>query len=148
MRHLDVRNLRGRTVPNDQAREQERSGRDRATKSDDEFDFGSAEEAERGPAEKSGSGQKGSSRRREPKPTMHRGGDAIEGKKTEDELETANSDESKDQSEVAESVQMFDSDTLNQLRPKWKRRQQEKRQHRNSRRADKGRVSRQADWKG
>ena len=96
MRHLDMPNMRGRTVtvPNDQAREQERSGRDGHSESDDEFDFGSAEEAERGPAEKSGSGQKGSSRRTEPKTTMHRGDDAIEGEKTEDELETANSDES------------------------------------------------------
>ena len=51
LRHLDVPNLRGRIV-----REQERSGRDRDTESDDEFDFGSAEEAERGPAEKSGCG--------------------------------------------------------------------------------------------
>ena len=46
LRHLDMLNLRGRTVPNDQAREQERSGRDRDTESDEEFDFGSAEEAE------------------------------------------------------------------------------------------------------
>ena len=94
MRHLDVPNLRGRTVPNDQEREQKRSGRDCDTESDDEFDFGSAEEAEDGSAEKSGSGQKGSSRRREPKPTMHWEDDAIEGEKTEDDLETVNSDES------------------------------------------------------
>ena len=55
MRHLDVPNLRGRTVPNDQEREQERSG-DRDTESDAEFNFGSAEEAEDGPVEKFGSG--------------------------------------------------------------------------------------------
>ena len=61
LRHLDVPNLRGRRVPDDQAREQERNGKDRDTESDDEFDFGSAKEAERGPADKSGSGQKGSS---------------------------------------------------------------------------------------
>ena len=79
---------------------------------------------------------------------MHEGDDAIEGEKTEDKLETANSDESKNRTEGAESVRMFDSDTLNQPRPKRKRRQQEKRQHRNNRRADKGRVSRQADQKG
>ena len=135
-------------VLNDQAREQERSGRDRDTESNDEFDLGSAEEAERGPAEKSGYGQKGSSQRREPKPTMHRGDDAIKGEKTEDELETANSDESENRSEGAESVRMFDSDTLNQPRPKRKRRLQEKRQHRNGRRAAEGRASRQADRKG
>ena len=133
MRHLDVPNLRGRdrdtesdvgrTFPNDQAREQERSGTDRDTESDEEFDFGLAEEAKGGSAEKSGSGQKGSSRRREPKATMHWGKDAIEGEKTEDELETANSDERENRSEVAESVRMFDSDKLNQPRPKPKRRQ-------------------------
>ena len=148
MRHLDVPNLRGRKFPKDQAAEHERSGRDCDTESDVEFDLGSAEEAERGPAEKSRYGQNGSSQRREPKPTMHRGDDAIEGEKTEDELETANSDESENRSEEAESVRMCDSDMLNQPRPKRKRRQQEKRQHRDSRRADKGRVSRQADRKG
>ena len=78
---------------------------------------------------------------------MHGGDDAIEGEKTEDELETANSDESENRSVEAESVQMFDSDTLNLPRPKRKRRQQEKREHRNNMRADKGRVSRQADRK-
>ena len=52
-----------------------------------------------------------------------KGDDAIKGEKTEDELETANSDESENQSEGAESVRMFDSDTLNQPRPKRKRRQ-------------------------
>ena len=114
--------MRGRTVPNDQAREQERSG-DRDIESDAEFDFGSAEEAEDGPAEKFGSGQKGSSRRREPKQTTHGEDDAIEGEKTDsDELETSNSDESENRSEVAESVRMFDSNTLNQPRPKRKRR--------------------------
>ena len=91
MRHLDVPNLRGRKTL-DQAAEHERSGRD-DTESSDEFDLGSAEEAERGPAEMFGSRQKGSSRRREPKPTTHGEDDTIEGKKTEDELETANSDE-------------------------------------------------------
>ena len=79
---------------------------------------------------------------------MHGGDDAIEGEKTEDELETANSDESENRSEVADSVRMFDSDTLNQPRPKWKRRKQEKRQYRNNRRAEKGRGSRQDDRKG
>ena len=119
MRHLDVPNLRGRRVSRDRAREQKEDPKDR----DAEFDFGSAEEAEGGSAEKSGCGQKGSSRRREPKPTIHRGDDAIEGKKTEDELENANSDKSENRSEVAESVRMFDSDTLNQPRPKRKRKQ-------------------------
>ena len=124
MRHLDVPNLRGRRASKDQAREQERSGRDRdTTESDDEFDFGSAEEAEGGSAEKSRSGQKGSSRRREPKPTMHRGDEAIKGKKTEDELETAKSEGSENRSEVAKSVRMFHLDTLNQPRPKRKRRE-------------------------
>ena len=63
--------------------------------------------------------------REQPKPTMHWEDAAIKGEKTEDELESANSDESEDRSEEAESVRMFDSDTLNQPRPKRKRRQQE-----------------------
>ena len=78
---------------------------------------------------------------------MHRGDEAIKGEKTEDELETANSDGSENRSEVAKSVRMFHLDTLNQPRPKRKRRQQEKRQHHNNRRADKGCVIRQADRK-
>ena len=78
---------------------------------------------------------------------MHGGDDVIEGEKTEEELETANSDERENRLEVAKSVRMFDSDTLNQPRPKRKRRKQEKHQHHDNRRAGKGRVSRQADWK-
>ena len=89
-----VPNLRGRRVSRDRAREHERSGRDSDTESDDKFDFGSAEEAEGGSAEESESGHKGSSRRKEPKPTKQGGDDAIKGEKTEDDLETANSYES------------------------------------------------------
>ena len=126
---------------------EEPSGRDRDTKSDDEFDFGSAEEAEGGSAEESESGHKGSSRRKEPKPTKHGGDDAIKGEKTEDELETANSDENENRSEVAESVRMFDSERPDQPRAKRRRRQEEKRHHRNNKGAVKGRVSKQADRK-
>ena len=67
--------------------------------------------------------------------------DAMKGEKNQDKLETANSDESENQSEVAESVHMFDSDTLNQQRPKRKKRQKKKRQHRDNKGAEKGRVS-------
>ena len=94
-------------------------------------EFGSAEEAEvesteeveGGPAEKSGTGQKGRRRRKESKPTEY----AKKGVETEDELETANS-ESEDRSEKAESDRRFDSDALNQPRPKRIKRQQRKRQ--------------------
>ena len=106
----------------DQGRASERSGRDRNPESDDEFDFGSVEEAEGRYAEESGSGHKESNRKKEPKPSKHEGDEAIKGEKIEYELETANSDESENRSEVAESVQMFDSDTLNQPRAKQKRR--------------------------
>ena len=51
---------------------------------------------------------------------MHGEDDIIEGEKTEDELETANSDKSEKRLEGAELVRMFDSDTLNQPRPKRK----------------------------
>ena len=61
LRHLDVPNLRGRTVLQDRAREQERSGRCRDTESDNKFNFGSVEEAEGGYAEESKSGHKESS---------------------------------------------------------------------------------------
>ena len=66
----------------------------------------------------------------------------------DNELETANSDESENRSEAVESVRMFDSDMPDQPRAKRRRRQQEKRQHRNSKGAVKGRVSRQSDRKG
>ena len=94
MCHLNVPNLRGSRVSRDEGREKERSGRNPDTESDDEFDFGSVEEAESGSVEESKIGHKGSSRKEEPKPTMHGGDEAIKGEKTEDELETANSDES------------------------------------------------------
>ena len=109
-------NLRGRRVLRDRTRDQERSGRDRDTESDAEFDFRSAEEAEGGSAKESESRHKGSSGRKETKPTMHGGDDSIKGEKTEDELETTNSDESEIRPEVAESVRMFDSDTPDQPR--------------------------------
>ena len=104
MRHLDVPNLRGRRVSVDRVREQERSGRD--TESDNEFDFGSAEEAEGGSAELSESGHKGSSWKTEPKAANHGGDEAIKGKKSEDELETANSDESENRLEKADLVRI------------------------------------------
>ena len=78
----------------------------------------------------------------------HAGDEAIKGEKTEDELETTNSDENKNRSEKAESVRMFDSDMLNQPRAKRKRRQQKERQYHDSKGAEKGRVSRQADRNG
>ena len=143
--HLDMPNLRGRRVSEDQATEQERSRRNHDTELDDKFDFGLAEEAEGGSVEKSGSGQKGSSRKKEPKPTKHGGDDTIKGEKTEGQMETTNSDESEKRSEVAESVRMFGSDTPDQPRAKRRRRQQEKCQHRTSKGVVKGRVSRQAD---
>ena len=106
--------------------------KDCEAESDDEFDFGSAEEAEGGSVGESESGHKGSSRKKEPKPTNHGGDEAKNGEKTEDELETSNSDDSENQSDEAELVRMFDSNTLNQPRAKWKRRKQRRRQHRNS----------------
>ena len=81
--------------------EKGRSRRDRDTESDAIFNFGSAEEAEGGSKEESESGHKGSNRKIQPKPTNHGGDEAIKGEKTEDELETANSDESENRSEVA-----------------------------------------------
>jgi hypothetical protein len=59
-----------------------------------------------------------------------------------------NDSDSESRSEKAESDRRFDSDTLNQPRPKRTRRTQRKRQRRDSKEAEKGRVSEQADQKG
>ena len=56
-------NLRGRKDPKDHRREQEKSGSDRETESDEQFNFGSAKEAKCGSAEESKSEYEGSSRR-------------------------------------------------------------------------------------
>ena len=112
--------LEGRDLPNDQGRERE-DPKDRDAESDDDFDFGSAEEAEVGSMEESESGHKGSSRKKEPMPIKLGRDDAIKGEKNEDELETVNSDESENRSNEAESVQMFNLDTLYQRRTKRKR---------------------------
>ena len=111
-----------------QPREQERSGRDHNTELDDEFDFRSAEEAECGSTEESESDVRERKSRRQP---------SI-GEMTPSRVETANSDERENKSEVA----------LKQPRPMQKRRQQKKRQYRDNEGAEKGSVSRQADHKG
>ena len=124
-----VASLRRAELEGEKSLERPRKGarkerkRPQHTKSDDEFNFGSVEEAEGGSVEMSESGHKGSSQKKESKAVNHGGDEAIKGKKTEDELETANSDESENRSEEAESVQVFDSDTLSQPRAKRKRRQ-------------------------
>ena len=73
--------------------------------------------------------------------------DVVKGLNTKDELETANSDESKNRSEEADSVRMFYSETPNQLMAKRKKGQHKRRQHRHSKGVEKG-MSRQADRKG
>ena len=45
---------------------------------------------------------------------LHGGDEAKKGEKTEDKLETANSDESENRSEETDSVRMFGSETPNQ----------------------------------
>ena len=89
LRHLDVPNLRGRTDRKNHERGQERSGSANDVESNDEFDFGSTEEAE------------GSNRIKKLKPSDQGGDEAKKGKKAktwsdvvkglkiEDELETA-----------------------------------------------------------
>ena len=72
----------------------------------------------------------------------------IKGLKTEDELETTNSEESGIESETPDSVGMFDSETLNQLKAKRRKGQRKRRQHRDSKGAEKGRTSKQAARKG
>jgi hypothetical protein len=66
-----------------------------------------------------------------------------------EEIETKPKDsDSKSRSEKAESDPRFDSDMLNQPRPKRTRRTQRKRQRHDNKEAEKGRVSEQADQKG
>ena len=67
--------LRGRK---DHEREQERSGSDCEAEPDEEFDFGSVEEAEGGSAEEAERGHGGSIRRKTPEPADQRGGKSKE----------------------------------------------------------------------
>ena len=88
-------------VPQDHGREHERRGKDRDAESDDEFDFGSLGEGE--------------------------GESADKGNKTEDGLETTNSDERENRSEEAESVMVFDLMTPNQPKAMRRKRQRKSR---------------------
>ena len=79
---------------------------DRDAESNEEFDFGSAEEAEGGSTEEFKSGHEGNIQRKEPKSAEHGGDEANKGEKTKtktwsdvvkvlktkDKLETANAD--------------------------------------------------------
>ena len=85
----------------------------------------------RRPEEDSGTGHKASSRKKEPKPTK--------GEKTEDELETTNSDMSGNEWKTIDSFRMFDSDEPNHLKAKQKRRQGKSTPTRRSRHVDKRR---------
>ena len=121
-----------------------------------------AKEEEGGSAEESESGREGNSRKKEPNPTKHGGDEAnkgekaltetwfdvVKGLKTKDELETTHSDESRNRSEAADLVRMFDSETPNQLKAKRKKGKQKRRQYRDNNEDGKGRISRQADRKG
>ena len=129
------------------------SGSDREAESDEEFDFGTIEEVE--------DGYGGSNRKREPKleSTEPRGSRAakggngskvgkskadqmkaktktwsvvVKGLKIEDELETTNLDKSGNESEIDDSVRMFDSETPNHLDAKQKKGQRKRRQQRDN----------------
>ena len=63
-------------------------------------------------------------------------------------METTNLVEREIESEEFDSIEMFQSDTPNQLMAMRKKGQQRMHQHRNNGRAKKGRMSRQADRKG
>ena len=142
-------NLRGR-----KEQEKERSGSDPEAESDEEFDFGSTEEAE----DEHG----GNNQRNESEPAEQGGDEAKKGKKAknktwsdvvkglkiEDKLETTNSYKSGNESETAGSVRMFDSETPNHLEAKQKKWQRKRRQHRGNKGAQKGCTSKQADQKG
>ena len=74
--------------------------------------------------------------------------DVAKGLKIENELETANSDKSGNESEAADSVRMFNSKMWNQLKAKWKKGQRKWRQHHDNKGAEKGRTSEQSHRKG
>ena len=123
MQYLDMSKLRGRKERND------RDGR--TGKADIDFDFGPTEEVGvQGSAEEAETGRRGSHRNGKPKPepTKKGGGkagktetrtwaDVMKGLEVENELETANSDKSSNESEAA------DSEDQNQLEAKQTRRQ-------------------------
>ena len=71
--------------------------------------------------------------------------DVVKALKTKDELQTTNLDESENRSEEADSVQMFDLETPNQLKAKWRKGRWKRYQYRDNKVAEKGRMSRQAD---
>ena len=150
MRHLDTPNLRGRKEQEAECTPKElaekctlcgghHGGRDAESDEEFDFDFRPAEEAE---------GSKDRNFTEKPKITEEGGDEANKGQKTKDELETTNSVEREIESDMFDSIGMFDSDTPNQLRAKRRKGQRRTRQHHNNERAVKGRVSRQADRKG
>ena len=137
MRHLDVLNLRG---SKDHGRDPGRNVSDHENESDEQFDFGSTEEAEAESVEKSESGHESINRRKEPKSVEHGGDEAnkgekaknktwfdvIKGLKTEDIFETTNSDESENGLETEDSVHIFDLETPNQLKSMVRKGQQKR----------------------
>ena len=107
-------------------------------------------------------GHGGSNRRKKPEPA-DQGGDetkkdknaktktwsvVVKGLKIEDELETTNSDRNENESEIADSVRMFDLETPNQLEAERKEGQRKRRKHCDNKGVGKCRTSRQADRKG
>ena len=68
--------------------------------------------------------------------------------KKEDELETINSDKSRNRSETADPVEQFDSEEPNYLKAKRTKGQRKRRQYHENKVDVKGLTSRQADRKG
>jgi hypothetical protein len=77
-----------------------------------------------------------------------RGREETKPNNSDSESQSEKAETEKAKSEKAKSDHRFDSDTLNQPRPKRTRRTQRKRQRHDSKEAEKGRVSKQADQKG
>ena len=74
--------------------------------------------------------------------------DVVKGLKTEDKLETANSDKSGSGSETADLVEQFDSDEPNHMSVKRTKRQRKICQHRDNERANQGLMSKHANQRG
>ena len=148
LRHLDTPNLRGRQEEQEEKRE--RSGIACDVKSDEEFYFMLVEETEeenRGCNHKKESkitGQGGDIAKKGVKAKTKTWSNVVKGLKTEGELETANSGKSAIETEVTDSIEIFDSDIMKQLRAKQRKGQWKRRQHRDSKGAEKGHTIRQA----
>ena len=150
MRHLDMPNLRERKEQEEECTWKEQESKctlsgvhhNGDAELDDEFGFEPAKEAEERSKYHNSMEELKVTKTWRDKVKYKTWSDVVKGLGIEDELETTNSIESEIESE------MFDSDSPNQLRAKRRKGQRSMHLHCNSKRAEKGQRSRQADQEG